>query len=190
MIPQITQIAANVVDGTSSYNSYILPTIDVDEEAADITKIHRNTNGELIVSGEKVDALSIRDGLRDFCSFLQKHSNSILIAHNGRKFDFPVMVWAASRVGMLDRLVECVFGCVDSLNVFRKVFPKLSSYRQVDLSKALLGDSYHYEAHNAIADVTTLSDMVRMKEVTDNILVSYSFSLTAVHKGLLFSREK
>ena len=63
---QITQIAAHVVDSRESYNSYILPTISIEEEAAKVTGIHLNSSGELIVNGIKKDALSIQDGLNHF----------------------------------------------------------------------------------------------------------------------------
>ncbi|XP_033763432.1 uncharacterized protein LOC117344711 [Pecten maximus] len=124
-MPHITQITARVVDSSEPFNSYILPTIAIEEEAAKITGIHRNSSGELIVNGNKKDAVSTQDGLNHFCKFLEKHENPILIAHNGRKFDFPVLVTAAKSVNMLDQLFSCAFGCVESLNVFRKAFPNI-----------------------------------------------------------------
>ncbi|XP_069129806.1 uncharacterized protein [Argopecten irradians] len=122
-MPQITQIAAHVVDTGEVYNSYILPTIPIEEEASKVTGISINSNGELIANENKKDTFSIADGLQNFCEFLEKYQNPILIAHNGRRFDFPVIVNAAKKVNKLDQLLSSTFGCIDSIGVFRKAFP-------------------------------------------------------------------
>jgi len=47
---------------------------------------------------------------------------------------------------------------VDSLNIFRKVFPKRSSYKQEDLVRGILFTDY--KAHNAEEDVKSLASLV------------------------------
>ena len=93
-------------------------------------------------------------------------------------------------MNLLDKIFSCVFGCVESLNVFRKVFPKMSNYKQENLAKSLLGDNYSYGAHDACEDVKALCDLIQKKEVKESILLSNSFPLKAVYKGFMFSREK
>lgn len=189
-MPQITQIAAHVVDTEEVYNSYILPTVPIEEEASKVTGISINSNGELIANGNKKDTFSIADGLQNFCEFLEKYQNPILIAHNGRGFDFPVIVNAAKKVNKLDQLLSSTFGCIDSIGVFRKAFPGQSNYKQESLAKSLLGEGYNYGAHDACEDVKALSDLLHRKEVKRNILLLNSFSLLAVCRAFMFAREK
>ena len=54
---------------------------------------------------------------------------------------------------------------VDSLNIFRKVFPKRSSYKQEDLVRDILFTDY--KALNAEEDVKSLASLVS-KVVTEH----------------------
>ncbi|XP_069115953.1 uncharacterized protein [Argopecten irradians] len=189
-MPQITQIAARVVDTGDVYNTYVIPTIPIGEVASKLTGISINSSGELIANGYKKDALSIADGLQNFCDFLEKYQNPVLIAHYGLRFDFPVIVNAAKNVNKLDQLLSCTFGCIDSIRVFREAFPGQLNYKQINLAKSLLGEDYSYGAHDACEDVKALSDLLRKKEVTRNILLAHSFSFLDVCRALMFKHEK
>ena len=86
------------------------------------------------------------------------HKNLFLIAHNGRRFDFPVLLSSCCSIDRCDSLIENTQGMVDSLNIFSKVFPKRSSYKQEDLVRDILFTNY--KAHNAEEDVNRLASLV------------------------------
>ena len=56
--------------------------------------------------------------------------NVVLIAHNGRVFDFRVLSYAICKVGMVNEFSNHVLAFVDSLLLLRSKVPNLSSYGQ------------------------------------------------------------
>ena len=60
---------------------------------------------------------------------------------------------------------------IDSLSIFRKVWPN-GSHKQEYLVSNLLGITY--EANNAIADVTSLKDLVLHTQLSLRELLDYS----------------
>jgi len=77
---------------------------------------------------------------------------------------------------------------VDSLNIFRKVFPKRSSYKQEDLVRGILFTDY--KAHNAEEDVKSLASLVSkvVTEHGDKHVQENSFPATAAYFNLLSSK--
>lgn len=110
----------------------------------------------------------------------------MLIAYNGRRFYFPVLIGAARYCHLLDVLYSIVHGCIDSLSVFRKVFPGQPGYKQELLVKSLLHTTY--KAHDAIEDVKSLSMLIRktLQHLTESEILAHSFSPIAVNNNYLF----
>lgn len=54
------------------------------------------------------------------CSWLQQYPNLFLLAHNGRRFDFPILMTALYKTSKTDSFLQCVPGFIDSLPVFIK----------------------------------------------------------------------
>lgn len=79
-----------------------------------------------------------------------------------------------------------ILGLIDSLQVFKKLFPS-GSLKQEDLVARLLGVSYN--AHNAMADVESLRQLILLPSVA-NLQLAFSFSPTDVHSSMMFDREK
>lgn len=84
----------------------------------------------------------------DFQAFLGEAADTYVLAHNGASHDFKALE------GSLER-----YRLVDTLRLFRKVWPNEGSYAQPHLHKAKLGKPYR--AHWAIDDATALAALVR-----------------------------
>jgi hypothetical protein len=71
----------------------------------------------------------VTDAATDFITWLSRYKNVVLVAHNGRRFNFPVFISMLESIGAVEKFCDTVFGFIDSLGVFKKVFPKESSYK-------------------------------------------------------------
>lgn len=188
-MPHITQLAAVELDTGSLYNTYILPKVPISEEAMNTTGIVVNSDLEkMTVHGREVDAVNIISGLTEFVEWIKNFSNVILVAHNGRKFDFPVLMSTLRCLNMTDTLLPVVSGFIDSLSVFKKAFPGQQNYKQETLVKAVLNTSY--AAHDATEDVKTLGLLMKQTKLLGPEILQFSFPPISVHQGLLFSNEK
>ena len=88
---------------------------------------------------------------------------------------------------LLETLLSSVQGCIDSLAVFRKVFPGQPNYKQENLVNSLLHTTY--KAHDAMEDVISLSLCTKIM-LSDNDLLAFSFAPDAVYNNLLFNQTK
>ena len=107
------------------FSSYVKPLIPITAEAEKVTGISW-TGTEMTVKGLHVDVITIKEALTNFFEFLKKFDSVILIAHNGRVFDFRVLSYAINQVGFSDMFLKCVLAFVDSLSMLRSKVPKLS----------------------------------------------------------------
>ena len=48
--------------------------------------------------GQEVKPANFNSAVSEFCDWLSKQSHVYLVAHNGRKFDFPVFLSALSNI--------------------------------------------------------------------------------------------
>ncbi|XP_060567237.1 uncharacterized protein LOC132726004 isoform X2 [Ruditapes philippinarum] len=93
-------------------------------------------NGDIMtVNGTVVDTVDINCALDCLLQWLDKYSNVIVTAHNGRRFDFPVLISALCNTNKIDRFFKCAQGLMDTLMLFRKTFPGRPSYKQEDLAR-------------------------------------------------------
>ena len=70
----------------------------------------------MTVFGKSVPALSIESAFAQLCTFLNGFSNVVLVAHNGRRFDFPVIVNSAINCSQLESFLNNFVGMMDSLS--------------------------------------------------------------------------
>ncbi|KAL4236604.1 hypothetical protein ACF0H5_004988 [Mactra antiquata] len=119
-IPHITQIAAQVVGQSISLNLYVQPLIPITTAAQQITGVSM-VGDKMFVNGSPVSTVDINTACDSFIEWLEKFSNVILTAHDGKRFDFPVLVSVLSKVNKFDRFSQCVMAICDSLALFRKV---------------------------------------------------------------------
>ena len=76
--------------------------------------------GKLFHLGKEVESGASSEAYDEFSSRLETFDQVILVALNGRHFDFPILCPALESANLKDRFCNSVLGCVDSLPVFRK----------------------------------------------------------------------
>ncbi|KAK3083329.1 hypothetical protein FSP39_019577 [Pinctada imbricata] len=186
-MPHITQIAAVEFETGTLFNTYTVPKLPITEAAMKVTGIV-SSSGKMTVHGKDVHSEHITAGLNKFLEWLQIYNNVILVAHNGRRFDFPVLMNTMQSLKRTDVLVSTVIGFIDTLNIFKKVFPGQTDYKQETLMQSLLGTPYG--AHNAMEDVKALALLVKEAKLSNKEMLPFSFPPTAVHHMLQFGSEK
>ena len=185
-MPQITQIAATESKSGKSFNCYVKPTIPITLAATTVTGISCN-NDEMRVKGQLVPSVGIKDAVNQVLLWLQQFDNIVICAHNGRRFDFPVLLSLLKKLGKFSHFSDQVCGLVDTMSIFRKLFPK-SSLKQVDLTTMLLQKTY--DAHNAVADVVTLGELIAHVNLSDKEFNQHTFSPAAVLDNLNYNNAK
>lgn len=135
-----------------------------------------------------VDAFSIVEALYKFLEFLKKLYSVILIAHNGRVFDFRVLSYDVNRLGICDIFLKCVIAFVDLLAMFRSKVPKLSSYKQEFLAHHFREESYN--SHNATDDVNMLVKILYQSGRTKSDFVKHSYSANCHFLQEVFNETK
>ena len=185
-MPEITQIAACEFTSGEIFSQYVLPTTRISPDAERVTGIQVAGDG-MTVNGEKVECVQLAVAVDKFCQFVRKYPQTILIAHNGRRFDFPVFIANLLSVDKLDGFYECCAGMIDSLSVFRKLYPK-ESLKQEHLVAKLLG--INYNAHNASADVKALTQLMQHTQLSAQELLKHSYPPVDIHNSMIFNKEK
>ena len=113
-----------LVKGKAPFNQYLLP--DKKMISQSVTKIHgvsvRYQSGakQLLKNGNQLPALSQAQGLGDFLSFIKEVGSEMrvaLVAHNGNRFDFPILLHLMKEQGLLEQFLECRPMLLDSLEV-------------------------------------------------------------------------
>lgn len=75
------------------------------------------------VKGKCVDHTGIRQAIMKFMKWLGKFQNVVLVAHNGRRYDFPVIVTALNNINQAVLFYNNAAAFIDTLTVFKKVWP-------------------------------------------------------------------
>jgi DNA polymerase III alpha subunit (gram-positive type) len=102
--------------------------------------------------------VKVKTALEDFLDWVQKFLNVVIVAHNGRTFDFRVLCNALDHCGLQQTFCSTVSAFCDSLALIRQIHPKLGKYTQEFLAQYFCGDSYI--AYNAAADVAMLDKIM------------------------------
>ena len=133
--------------------------------------------------------LDMKEGLRMFSSWLlgfQKYV--ILLGHNIKAFDIKHL----SRHITDDQLAEIIVmiaGFIDSLPLYKSLYPELTSRSQENLYRSLVGGSY--DAHNAPYNVNALSKIVRKTVIDRSALSKFSMtSLGAAHTSMFYVKRR
>lgn len=99
---------------------------------------------------QRVAAIPIREALDNFLEWLKKFSDVVLVAHNGRVFDFRVLCSAVNKCNLQNTFRETVTAFVDSLSVMKKTF---QSFRVT--SRSALHDILVYQTIMHIMQLMT-----------------------------------
>ena len=115
--------------------------------------------------GKPVDGLPISIALDQFIEFLSDSNNNLLLGHNCKSYDRPILLNALSACGKLSVFSENISGFLDTYKLFRLLHPCLPSYTQKNLVSIFLGEKY--SANDARDDVVALKSLYM--HVCDNI---------------------
>ncbi|XP_061170673.1 uncharacterized protein LOC133180113 [Saccostrea echinata] len=186
-MPHIVQIAAVELKSGSAFNTYVRPKMAQTDTARTVTGIVASSSG-VFVAGKLVESENIHSAAEKFIKYLKKFKNVCLFAHNGRRFDFPVLISTFKNIEKDIELASVVTCCIDSLSMFKKCFKDQDSYKQESLFRSLLNDTY--SAHNAVDDVKALGKLVQHALLSSVDVLTFSFPLNAVLQQLTYNGEK
>ena len=160
----ITQLAAVCLDGLT-FSWYVMPSRPISMEATRATGI-----------------------LVDFIAFLQSKKQPLCIGHNIRCFDCPILIYhliAHSLMGMFENAVHAF---LDTLVMYKQIYPERRSYKQEALVNDVLGRGYN--AHNAEADVAALQQLVQATDIACAVLEGFTFSVNSAKEMLMYNEQK
>ena len=140
-----------------------MPKMEMSPRAQQITGIQW-TEGGLIVDDSPVEAAGWSSTVNDFFGWIQQFHNVVLIAHSGRRFDFNIFCHAVDAVNKQDTLRHHIVAFIDSLQLMRKVFPKLQKHSMGFLVQHFLQQPFN--AHNAVDDTNMLVRVLQKADVT------------------------
>lgn len=165
----ILQIAA--LYGRKLFNRYIWPSKPIHRRAYDVHKIavdHQRRH--MYVGGQRVEQVDERRAMTDFVEFLsQVPGPVVLVAHNGRRFDFPRLMRAMQRQRV--EMPSNVVSLLDTLPTFRSLWPRLQSYKLQELVKQKLDRQPDTAAHDAANDTRTLQQLVAFVPPARHVII-------------------
>lgn len=120
---------------------------------------------------------SLREVLVSFIAFLQMLGRPLIIGHNIRRFDCPLLARALIELNLRAEFQASVSGCVDTLPLSREMLKDrcLQSFRQENLVRELVG--VNYKAHDALEDVRALQALYSVLQPTPELICRHMFTL-------------
>ncbi|KAM3869672.1 three prime repair exonuclease 4 [Diretmus argenteus] len=174
---EIIQLSA--VSGDHSLNLFTLPPCPIQRQAARVTgfRIRRH---RLYLYHRPILTNSLREVLVSFLAFLRMLGRPLVVGHNIRRFDCPLLARALDRLELRPEFESSVSGCVDTLPLAREMLKGrgFSSFRQENLVKEVLG--VNYKAHDALEDVRALQMLYSALRPAPELVCRHTFTLDAV----------
>lgn len=158
-------MAALETNTQEEFSTYVCPKVQITPEAEKVTGIVYDGSC-LYFHGKLVDSVSIYSAIKSFFQWLNKYENVVLVAHNGRLFDFRIFSYAATCINLKNELCKTIEGFVDSLSLIRSKYPKLQKFSQEFLAQYFCSETY--SAHNAVDDVRMLTKILECAGISDN----------------------
>lgn len=117
-----------------------------------------------------------------FIAFLQMLGRPLVLGHNIRRFDCPLLARALDELDLRAEFESSVSGYVDTLTLSRELLKDrgLQSFRQENLVKELLG--LNYKAHDALEDVRALQALYSVLQPTQELISRHLFTLNTMEK--------
>ncbi len=181
-IVQIGAVASNRPN--SAFQRYLLPNQPVKEKSSAINGIQRHGD-TLYVNGGPVKSYRPDKSLIAFMGYLKSVSRFgkyevLLVAHNGQRFDFPVLVGDMKHWNVFPPSVDV--HCYDS-----KLLAKDRGFGKGQTSQAFLADYYDVDVeneHDAVDDACVLEQIVNhMDEEGANWNEAYLGSLEDLYNA-------
>ncbi|KAJ8344041.1 hypothetical protein SKAU_G00313700 [Synaphobranchus kaupii] len=171
----IVQLSA--VSGGHSCNLYMLPRCRIQSRAAAVTgfRVRRRC---LYLHGHAMPTLPLPQALTAFLAFLRMLGRPLLVGHNVRRFDCPVLARALDEWQLRAAFQQVTSGFLDTLPLARDLLRDRGqqSYKQENLVKAILGVSY--PAHDALEDVKALQMLYYALQPSVEQALRHTFTLS------------
>jgi len=173
----IIQLAA--VCGEEKFNRYIFPEQPISQGASEVTGLTVRDN-TMFQNGKPVQSDTLYNVLVLFLAWLQCLGRCVLVGHNFKKFDLPRIIRAFESVKLTGAFKDTVIGSIDTLPLYRSVYPGIESYKQEYLVTKFV--NIKYSAHDALADVESLQQLVCSTKITDECLIEHSENImSSIH---------
>ncbi|KAF4081493.1 hypothetical protein AMELA_G00161910 [Ameiurus melas] len=165
----IVQLSA--ISGERSFNVYILPRCPIDHGASRVTGLTIHSR-KLLLHGQPMQTVPLREALTSFISFLKTFSRPVLVGHNCKRFDRPILLRIMTEFNLLKEFQDVVSAYLDTLLLSREMF-MLQKYSQQFLVQYFLQKSYR--AHDATEDVRTLQELFRVWRPSTDMVNKHKF---------------
>lgn len=180
----IVQLSAVVKDQT--FNQYILPFKPISWQASEVTSLTVKT-GSLYLKGKKIESRGAKEAFQCFLNWLKPIAPVVLIAHNCYNFDAKRLLNSMAKHGLEAALCSVVSGFLDSLPLFKHIFPNMPNYKQETIVHAVLKE--HYTAHDALQDVMSLQKVMNSLNLSTADLINYSFTYKSLKEMMEYTRK-
>ncbi|XP_046714542.1 DNA polymerase III PolC-type isoform X2 [Silurus meridionalis] len=167
----IVQLSA--ISGERTFNVYIFPRCPIDPGSSRVTGLTTHSQ-TLLLHGQPVQTVPLREALNGFISFLKTFSRPVLVGHNCKRFDCPVLSRILNQFYLLGEFQDVVSGYLDTLLLSREMFT-LQKYSQPFLVQHFLQKSYG--AHDATEDVRVLQELYRAWRPSSDLVNKHKFIL-------------
>lgn len=123
---------------------------------------------------------SLREVLVSFIAFLQMLGCPLVVGHNIRRFDCPLLARALDELHLRAEFESSISGCVDTLPLSREMLKDrcLQSFRQENLVRELVG--VNYKSHDALEDVRALQTLYGVLQPNPELVSKHTFTLNVI----------
>ncbi len=191
---EIMQIAASTTDKEHLFDKYILPVGYISSDATRITGLKKE-NGVLVNrKGETIPTVSLKKGMSDFISFLQKLKEAnaskkiVLVGHNANAFDNKHLIRSLTRAGKLDEFTKLVAGFSDTLLLMKEKYPERKgkgAHSVGGLYELIVG--LPFEAHNAAEDVRAVAELIVADKIKPSDFSPFSLTIQSAIENVIFN---
>ncbi|XP_076117930.1 uncharacterized protein LOC143085462 [Mytilus galloprovincialis] len=155
----IIQIAA--YSQNNKFSSYIMPNRVISNGASAVTNISV-IGSQMYYNLQPVPSKLQNVAFTDFNDFVKSFPvKPLLVGHNIKRYDCHVLYNSLKFHNMWNEFASNISGFLDTLELFKLLYPKRPSYSQTALVGELLGETY--SAHNAEDDTEALYRLVQSK---------------------------
>lgn len=119
VVPHITQMAAYELQSGATFSVYVIPRLPITSSAQQVTGIVMN-GSSLTVNGKPVDAMDIHTAVVGLLKWIRAFPHAVLISHNGRRFDFPVLLKTVMNIDKTGEFFDSVCGLFNSLSILER----------------------------------------------------------------------
>ena len=173
----ILQICA--LHNESEFVQYVTPRRSIQKKAGEVNGIHYDyKNSKMTYKSKPVKHVSLYQSLKDLLVFLQRIKQPVLMAHNGKGFDYILIYKATALCGLLPKFKKSILGFIDSIPLCRSLLPSYTSFSLVNIHLKLVGREF--DAHDAKEDCIALRNVCNDLRTSESVLKRFSFDWETV----------